>query len=58
MVRAFAHGAMGLRIDPSLTYFLFQPVLNNWCNKGHGVCGKEGNGLFNDTLNTFYLSVG
>ena len=25
MVRAFAHGAMGRRIDPSLSYFSFQP---------------------------------
>ena len=28
MVRAFAHGAMGHRIDPS--YFSFQPVLHDW----------------------------
>ena len=21
-----------------LTYFLFQPVLHNWCNKGSGMC--------------------
>ena len=47
MVRAFAHGAMGRRIDPSwmgpLSYFSFQPVLHDWCNKGRGilypVCG-------------------
>ena len=43
MVRAFAHGAMGRRIDP-LSYFSFQPVLHDWCNKGRGgmchpVCG-------------------
>ena len=41
VVRAFAHGAMGRRIDPSvnpLSYFLFQPVLYDWCNKGHGMC--------------------
>ena len=30
MVRAFAHGAM--------CYFSFQPVLHDWCNKGHGMC--------------------
>ena len=24
-------------VDP-LSYFSFQPVLHNWCNKGHGVC--------------------
>ena len=42
MVRVFAHGAMGRRIDPSwrnpLSYFSFQPVLHNRCNKGHGMC--------------------
>ena len=34
MVRAFAHGAMGHRIDlhkvDPLSYFLFQPVLHDW----------------------------
>ena len=30
MVRAFAHGAVGRRIDP--------PVLHDWCNKGRGMC--------------------
>ena len=43
VVRAFAHGAMGRRIDPPLSYFSFQPVLHDWCNKGCGmyypVCG-------------------
>ena len=38
MVRAFAHGAMGRRIDPScggqLSYF----SLHDWCNKGRGMC--------------------
>ena len=38
VVRAFAHGAMGRRIDPSLSYFSFQPVLHDWCNKGCGMC--------------------
>ena len=43
VVRAFAHGAMGHRIDPlqggdPLSYFSFQPVLHDWCNKGHGMC--------------------
>ena len=42
MVRAFAHGAIGRRIDPSwgdpLSYFSFQPVLHDWCNKGRGMC--------------------
>ena len=38
VVRAFAHGAMGRRIDPSwggpIDYFSFQPVIHDWCNKG------------------------
>ena len=42
VVRAFAHGAMGCRIDPCgmdpLSYFSFQPVLQDWCNKGRGMC--------------------
>ena len=45
--RASAHGCNGLLdrsliVDP-LRYFLFQPVLHNWCNKicgmGYPVCG-------------------
>ena len=34
MVRAFAHGMMdqSFIMDP-LSYFLFQPVLHDWCNK-------------------------
>ena len=40
MVRAFDHGVMGHRIDPlyPLSYFSFQPVLHDWCNKGCGMC--------------------
>ena len=42
VVRAFAHGAMGSRIDlhgvDPLSYFSFQPVLHDWCNKGRGMC--------------------
>ena len=38
VVRAFAHGAMGHRINPSLGYFSFQPVPHDWCNKGCGMC--------------------
>ena len=38
MVRAFAHGAMGRRIDPSwggpIELFLVPVVLHDWCNKG------------------------
>ena len=39
--RAFAHGAMGRRIDPSWggpIELFFQPVLHDWCNKGRGMC--------------------
>ena len=47
MVRAFTHGAMGCQINPSwvgpLSYFSFQQMLHDWCNKGCGmyypVCG-------------------
>ena len=42
LVRAFAHGAMGHRIDPSwgghIELFLVAAMLHNWCNKGHGMC--------------------
>ena len=40
MVKAFAHGAMGGRIDHSWggPIELFQPVLHDWCNKGRGMC--------------------
>ena len=24
-------------VDP-LSYFLYQTVLHDWCNKGHGIC--------------------
>ena len=54
VVGSILHG-----VDP-LSYFSFQPVLHDWCNKGCGmcypVCGK-GNALFNDTLNTFYIRL-
>ena len=39
VVRAFAHGAVGRRIDPSwggvdpLSYYSFQPVLHDWCKQ-------------------------
>ena len=32
VVGSILHG-----VDP-LSYFLFQPVLHNWCNKGCGMC--------------------
>ena len=42
LTRAFAHGAMGRRMDPSwggpIELFLVQPVLHDWCNKGRGMC--------------------
>ena len=38
MVRAFAHGAMGRQMVDPLSYFSFQPVLHDWCNKGRGMC--------------------
>ena len=41
MVRAFAHGAMGRRIDPSwggLIELFLVPVIHNWCNKSRGMC--------------------
>ena len=42
MVRVFPHGTMSRRINPSLwihmSYFSFQPVLHDWCNKGCGMC--------------------
>ena len=41
-VRAFAHGAMGRRIDPSwggpTELFLVPAMLHDWCNKGCGMC--------------------
>ena len=30
-------GSILHRMDP-LSYFLFQPVLHDWCNKGRGMC--------------------
>ena len=42
MVRAFVHGAMIVGsilygVDP-MSYFSFQPVIHDWCNKGRGMC--------------------
>ena len=41
--------AMGRRVDPSwwtdpLSYFSFQPVLHDMCNKGCGMCYRYLNG--------------
>ena len=30
-------GVFVFSMDP-LSYFLFHPVLYDWCNKGHGMC--------------------
>ena len=42
MVRAFAHGAMGCRIDPSwagpIELFLVPASASHWRNKGCGMC--------------------
>ena len=42
MVRAFAHGAMDRRIDPSLggpiELFLVPASAHDWCNKSRGMC--------------------
>ena len=43
MVRAFDHGTMGRRIDPSWSgpielYFSFEPVLHDLCKIGRGMC--------------------
>ena len=42
MVRAFAHGAMGRRIDPSwggpIELFLVPASAPHWSNKGRGMC--------------------
>ena len=40
VVRAFAHGAMGRRIDPSWggPIELFFVPAYDWCNKGCGMC--------------------
>ena len=31
-------------------YFLFQPVLHDWCNKGHGMCYPVWDGAYKRTL--------
>ena len=42
VIRAFAHGAMGRRIDPSwgrpIELFLVPASALHWCNKGCGMC--------------------
>ena len=38
-VRSWCDGSLdqSFIVDP-LSYFSFQEVLHNWCNKGHGIC--------------------
>ena len=42
---------MGRRIDlhgvDPLSYFSFQPVLHDWCNKGHDMCYPVSTKSFN-----------
>ena len=35
---ASADGAMGIQMVHPLSNFPFQPVLHDWCNKGHVMC--------------------
>ena len=37
-IRTWCDGSLdqSFMVDP-LSYFSFQPVLYNWCNKGHGI---------------------
>ena len=37
VVGSILHGGGGGGAEP-LSYFLFQPVLHDWCNKGYGMC--------------------
>ena len=68
-VRSCCRGSSdrSLMVNP-LSYLSFKPVFQDWCNKGCGMCcslcatrhvkgRKEGNVLFNDALNTFYLRL-
>ena len=36
-------------MDP-LSYFSFQPVLHDWCNKGRGMCYPVWDGAYKGTL--------
>ena len=55
MVRAFAHGTMSRRIDPSwggsIELFLVTASAHDWCNKGRGMCYPVcGDGAYKRTL--------
>ena len=36
-IKQIGSSGRSFMVDP-LSYFLFQPVFHNWCNKGCGVC--------------------
>ena len=60
-MRATISSDRSLMVQP-LSYFSFQPVFHDRCNKDIGMYSlsfgrKEGNVLFNDALNTFYFTV-
>ena len=42
-------GSILHRVDP-LSYFSFQPVLHDWCNKGRGMCYPVWDGAYKRTL--------
>ena len=44
IVGSILHG-----VDP-LSYFSFQPVLHDWCNKGRGMCYPVWYGAYKRTL--------
>ena len=44
VVGSILHG-----VDP-LSYFSFQPVLHDWCNKGRGMCYPVWDGAYKRTL--------
>ena len=44
VVRSILHG-----VNP-LSYFSFQPVLHDWCNKGLGMCYPVWDGAYKRTL--------
>ena len=54
VVGSILHG-----VDP-LSYFSFQPVLLDWCNKGRGMCYPVWDGAYKRTLavNRYVVAVG
>ena len=45
---ASAHGAVGHWVNPS--FFSFQPLPYNWCNKGNGIFYPVWDGVYKRTL--------